>query len=374
MDPKLIREVLSNKSGQFRKPRISAFLKLFVTGLGTYDGEKWAKHRKILNPAFHMEKLNVVSLMLGAFAQCTEDMISRWNKLTISTGSCELDISQEFHSLTGDMLSFVPTKTNRRRLYIYNTVRSSLKGIIEEREKEVQSGKAHNEDLLGLLMKSNQEEQGNIKDSRKGMSTEDVIEECNSFYFAGQETTATLLTWTAIVLTIHPDWQDKARKEVLEIIGNDESKFDQLNQLKIVTMILHEVLRLYPSGSLVRETNKKTKLGDYTIPSGAQLLVPLQIIHRDTEAWGEDALIFNPERFSEGVSKAANDLMYFPFGWGSWICVGMNFAMIQVKLVLAKILQNYSFELSPSYAHGPNMPALILQPQYGAPIIVRKLS
>ncbi|CAN4103703.1 unnamed protein product [Withania somnifera] len=387
MDPKLIREVLSNKSGEFSKPRISAFLKLFVTGLGTYDGEKWAKHRKILNPAFHMEKLK---LMLGTFANCTEDMISRWDKLTGSTGSCELDISREFHSLTGDMLSkaafgsnfeegklifsllgeqceliftaklainvfpwlrFVPTKTNRRRLYIYNTVRSSLKGIIEKREKEQEN-----------------------KNSSKGMSTEDVIEECNSFYFAGQETTATLLTWTAIVLTMHPDWQEKARKEVLEIIGKDEPKFDQLNQLKIVTMILHEVLRLYPSGSLVRETNKKTKLGDYTIPSGAQLLVPLQIIHRDTEAWGEDALIFNPERFSEGVSKATKDLMYFPFGWGSRICLGMNFAMIQVKLVMAKIIQNYSFELSPSYAHGPTMPALVLQPQYGAPIIVRKLS
>ncbi|MCE3049404.1 hypothetical protein HAX54_044760 [Datura stramonium] len=206
------------------------------------------------------------------------------------------------------------------------------------------------------------------------MSTEDVIEECNSFYFAGQETTTTLLTCTAIVLTMHPDWQEKSRKEVLESIGKDEPKFDQLNQLKIVTMIVHKVLRLYPSGSLVRETNKKTKLGAYTIPSGAQILVPLQIIHRDTEAWGEDALTFNPERFSEEVSKAAKDLMYFHFGWCSRICLGMNFAMIQVKLVLAKILQNFSFELSPSYVHGPTMTTLVIQPQYGTPIILRKLS
>lgn len=91
MDPKLIREVLANKSGEFSKPKISAFLKLFVTGLETYDGQKLAKHKKILNPAFHMEKLK---LMLGAFAHCTEDMISRWDKKIGSTGSCELDISQ----------------------------------------------------------------------------------------------------------------------------------------------------------------------------------------------------------------------------------------------------------------------------------------
>lgn len=123
-------------------------------------------------------------------------------------------------------------------MYIYYTVRNSLKGIIEKREKEVQSGKAHNDDLLGLLMKSNQEEQQGDMNSSKGMSTEDVIEECNSFYFAGQETTATLLTWTAIVLTMHPDWQEKARKEVREIIGKDEPKFDQLNQLKIVRYFL----------------------------------------------------------------------------------------------------------------------------------------
>ncbi|MCE5167620.1 hypothetical protein HAX54_013737, partial [Datura stramonium] len=111
--------------------------------------------------------------------------------------------------------------------------RSLLKGIIEKRAKEVQSGKTHTNDLLGLLLKSNQEEQQGNKISSKGMSTEDVIEECNSFYFAGQETTATLLTWTAIVLTMHPNWQEKARKEVLESIGKDEPKFDQLNQLKI---------------------------------------------------------------------------------------------------------------------------------------------
>lgn len=121
-------------------------------------------------------------------------------------------------------LRFVPTKTNRRRLYIYNTVRSWLKGITEKREKEVQSGKAHTDDLLGLLMKSNQEEQQGDKSSSKGMSTEDVIEECNCFYFAFQETTATLFTGTAIALTMHPDWREKARKEVLEIIGKDEPK------------------------------------------------------------------------------------------------------------------------------------------------------
>lgn len=147
----------------------------------------------------------------------------------------------------------MPTKTNRRRLYIYNTVRSSLNGIIEKREKEVQSGKAHNEDLLGLLMKSNQDEHQGNKNSNKGMSTEDVIEECNSFYFAGQETTATLLTWTAIVLTMHPDWQEKARNEVLEIIGKNEPKFDQLNQLKIVrfsTYDGHTNVDIYPNASI----------------------------------------------------------------------------------------------------------------------------
>lgn len=92
------------------------------------------------------------------------------------------------------------------------------------------------EDLLDLLLRSNLNElQGNLK-SDAGMTTEDVFEECRLFYFAGQETTTNLLTWTMILLSMHIDWQEQAREEVLQILGKNKPTFDDLNHLKIVSI------------------------------------------------------------------------------------------------------------------------------------------
>lgn len=141
-----------------------------------------------------------------------------------------------------------------------------------------------------------------------------------------------------------------------------------------MNMILLEILRLYPPTSLVRSIKEETKLGEYSFPGGVSLLIPVYLIHRDPELWGEDATEFNPERFSDGISKATKDSQssFFSFGWGPRMCIGQNFAMLEAKLALTLILQHFSFELSPSYKHSPNV-ALTLQPQFGAQIIIHKI-
>ena len=113
-------------------------------------------------------------------------------------------------------------------------IRKTLREIIRKREKAIKDGKTNNDDLLGLLLESNMNEsKGNAK---LGLSTEDVIEECKLFYFAGMETTSVLLTWTLIVLSMHPEWQELAREEVLNHFGRARPDFDRLSRLKIVSM------------------------------------------------------------------------------------------------------------------------------------------
>ncbi|XP_073115298.1 cytochrome P450 CYP72A616 [Elaeis guineensis] len=410
MNPEWVREVLSNKFGHFAKPQINPLGRLLATGLANYEGEKWAKHRRILNPAFHLEKLK---RMLPAFSACSGELVNRWEKSIGSLGYYELDVWHELQNFTGDVISrtafgssyeegrrifqlqteqaglliqaaqtvyipgyrFLPTPINNRRKKIDREVRALLRGIIEKREKAINLGEASNDDLLDLMIKSNLkhfQEHGNSRNTR--MTTEEVIEECKLFYFAGQETTSVLLTWTMVVLSMHPSWQVRAREEVLELFGKHRPDYDGLNRLKIVTMILYEVLRLYPSViQLNRRTYKTMKIGDITCPAGVLLLLPVIFIHHDPEFWGKDASEFNPERFAQGISKASKGQQaFFPFGWGPRTCIGQSFALLEAKMGLSMILQHFSFELSPSYVHAPYT-VITLQPQHGAQIRLRRV-
>ncbi|KAF5189631.1 Cytochrome p450 [Thalictrum thalictroides] len=406
MDPDMIRDILSNKFGHFSKVRRSNPLgNLLNLGLVAYDGEKWVKHRRIINPAFHQEKLKRMS---PTFCECTSDLVSNLEKI-VSKGPCEVDIWPHIQHLTSDIISraafgttyeegrrifelqtemadltmqlarsiyipgfrFIPTKRNRRMKEIYREVRSLVRDKIKQREKVMKVGEVTSDDLLGLLMESNMKE---IKDNKLALNIDEVIEECKLFYIAGQETTSTLLVWTMISLSMHPEWQQKAREEVLHVFGNKKPDFDGLSNLKIVTMIFNEVLRLYPPvGLLTRVPCKTIKLGEVHLPPDVELGLPILLIHHDHDLWGEDADEFNPERFSEGISKATKGrLAYFPFSTGPRICVGYGFALVEAKMALAMILQNFAFELSPTYAHAPYT-IITIQPQHGAQLILHKV-
>ncbi|XP_010241317.1 PREDICTED: cytochrome P450 CYP72A219-like [Nelumbo nucifera] len=405
-DPELVKDILFNKFGHFERDKLNPLTKLLVKGLVSYDGEKWATHRRIINPAFHPEKLKG---MLPAFSTSCSELITRWERLADSKGSCEVDMWPELQILSRDVISrsafgssyeegrrifelqyelahlvvqaamsiyipgfrFLPTKKNKRMKEIAREVRALLEEMVNKREEILKKGGGSTNDLLGLLLKYNQEHDIS-KDVR--MSIDDVIEECKLFYFAGQETTSVLLTWTMIVLSIHPEWQLKAKEEVLQVFGRNKPDFDGLNHLKIVTMILYEVLRLYPPVVMLnRYTNKKIRLREISFPSGVLFSMPVVFLHHSKELWGEDAQEFNPERFSGGVLNATNNhVSFYPFGWGPRLCIGQNFALLEAKMALTMILQHFQFELSPSYCHAPHK-GLTLEPQYGAQIILHKL-
>ncbi|KAM1001349.1 hypothetical protein ACFX15_007556 [Malus domestica] len=361
------------KHEDFPKPALSPLVKLLLTGLANYGGEKWAKHRKIIKPAFHSEKLK---RMLPAIYQSCSEMIEEWESLVSKESSYELDVWPYLQNMTADVISrtsfgssykegreifqllklqieltvkmkhsvyipgwrFLPTKTNKRLKEVDKEIRELFMGIINKREEAIKAGEAAKDDLLG------------------------------------QETTSILLVWTMVLLSENQNWQDRAREEVLQVFGGNKPDFDGLNHLKVVTMILLEALRLYPSSfTLSRMIHKKTQFAEFSLPAGVGISLPTILIHHDKELWGDDATQFKPERFAEGVSKATkNKLTYFPFGGGARICIGQNFAMMEAKLAVALILQHFTFKLSPSYAHAPSGITL-LQPQFGAHIVLHKL-
>ena len=122
---------------------------------------------------------------------------------------------------------------------INKEVHAILRNIINKKEKAMRDGEASNDNLLGILLESNSKEineHGNKKDA--GMSISDVIEECKLFYFAGQETTSVLLNWAMVLLSRYPDWQARAREEVLQVFGNNKPDFKGIAHLKVVSLFI----------------------------------------------------------------------------------------------------------------------------------------
>ncbi|KAK1416130.1 hypothetical protein QVD17_31918 [Tagetes erecta] len=408
MDPELIKEILL-RPNDFQKPRLEPIRDSLVGGLPVTEGQKWIKHRRIINPAFNYQ--NVKNMFSAIISGCN-DMIHKWEHLIDQSGSIELDVRPYIDSLAGELISrtafgssyedgkkifeiqkeqldlvfqmfvmllipgrrFIPTRANNKFKKNVSEIRSLLMKIINNKKSAITKGEGKCDDLLGILLESNSKE---IEESGVGLSMEEVIDECKFFYIAGSETTSNLIIWTMVCLSLHPEWQLRAREEIIQVIGDKELDYEGLKNLKILTMILNEVLRLYPPVvMLTRETHKETKLGNMMIPPGVMLSLPTMHVHHDPQIWGDDVKEFNPERFSQGIINATNgkgSTPFLPFSSGPRVCVGQNLAMTEAKIAMTMILQRFSFELSPSYKHSPFV-VITLPPQFGAHLILRKIS
>ncbi|KAG9153040.1 hypothetical protein Leryth_012311 [Lithospermum erythrorhizon] len=397
-EPNLIKELMLNRTTSANNVPFNPLSKpLFGQGLPGLHGKKWALHRKITNQAFTMER---VKAWVPEIVTSTMIMLKKWEEIGGSK-KFEIEVHRELHGLTAEILSrtafgssfeegkrifelqerqvyltmqairsvylpglrFLPTMNNRKRWKLENDIRDSVRNLIKINLKTRDNSK----NLLTLLMSP-------YKDRDEGelqLDVEEIIDECKTFYFAGKETSANLLTWVLLLLALHQEWQEKAREEIFQVWGrNDFPTADHLSESKMVTMIINETLRLYPPvANLLRRTSEDIKLGRLDLPADTQFNLPVSAIHHDTEIWGDDANEFNPLRFAEPRKHLG---AYLPFGIGPRICVGQNLAMVEAKIVLTMILQQFSFAMSPTYVHAPTL-RLTLQPQYGAHIIFKKI-
>ncbi|CAI9278802.1 unnamed protein product [Lactuca saligna] len=394
-DLDIMKEVMNDKSGAFPKDDVEGYFKILLgDGLVVSSGEKWIKMRKLANHVFHANSLRD---MTPAMVASVDVMLEKWKQYE----GKEIEVYEEFKLLTSDIISRTAfgssyvegkeifqmlrkltaiiarnayktrlpfkTKDDAESKMIDQMMRESIMDIVKRREKEVR-GEINNfgNDFLGSLMKANQSFDHGYK-----VTIQDIIDEFKTFYIAGHETTTGLLAWSIFLLAVHKDYQEKAREESFKLFNKTNPNSDDLSRMKMITMIINETLRLFPPVvSLIRKSKHDVSLGALKIPGNRRLNFPILFVHHDTRIWGEDAHLFKPERFSQGVAKATNNnpAMFIPFGLGPRSCVGSNFATNQAKIALSMILQTYSFTLSPTYIHSP-CELLTICPKFGVPVL-----
>ncbi|CAN6191193.1 unnamed protein product [Urochloa humidicola] len=414
----MVKRILSDKSGLYAKPDPGpTILSLLGMGLVFTDGEDWARHRRVVHPAFAMDKLKS---MAGTMAACAGEVVRDWEFRARASaaqgGKATVEVGQQFTELTADVIShtafgssfrrgkevfvaqrelqgiafaaissirvpgmgYVPTKANVRRWQLERKVRDTVMAIIGERLAAAGEARGYGSDLLGLMLEANAAA-GDGKKAAAAMSMDEIIDECKTFFFAGHDTTAHLLTWAMFLLGTHPEWQNRLREEVLRECGGGGGgalpiNGDALGKLKLVAMVLYETLRLYGAVSMIaRVAAAEAELCGVRVPRGTVVAIPIAMLHRDEEVWGADAGEFNPERFRDGVGQAAaipGALLAFSAGPRS--CIGQDFAMLEAKATLALILRRFEFEVAPEYVHAP-ADFLTLQPLKGLPIVLKLL-
>jgi cytochrome P450 len=395
--PDHIRHVLQeNRHNYTKSVNYEELRHVLGNGLLTSEGDSWLRQRRLAQPAFHRPRL---AALASVITRETSSMLDRWSAHVGAT----IDVSHEFmrvtlgivgHSLFGvDLASDadsvgravsvalewanarmvqlvrvparVPTVANVRARLAIRTLDALVYRIIESRRHAIARNDEPAHDLLAMLIEARDEKTG------EGMSDVQLRDEVMTLVLAGHETTANALTWTAYLLSRHPAVERKLREEISSTIGDRTPTFDDLPKLSYTMMVIEESLRLYPPAWCVeRQAIADDDVGGFAIPHGSIVLVAPYTMHRHPSYW-DDPEGFDPERFAPSQTSTRPKFAYIPFGGGPRVCIGNHFALMEMQLVLAMIVQRYRLDLVSGHRVEIE-PLVTLRPRYGMKMSVSR--
>ena len=219
---------------------------------------------------------------------------------------------------------------------------SLARSILEQRQQQGHSG---NRDLMQLMLEAHEE----IVHGVSKLSDDEITAQSVTFLIAGFETTGNTLSSTAYYLATYPEVQDRIIQEVDEALDSSGGKplYDVVQKMPYLDQVISEVLRLCgPAFSLLRGCEEDTVIKGVRFPKGIDVNIPAYVLHRDPEVW-DNPLEFNPENFSPEAKGKRDPYSYLPFGSGPRQCIGMRFALLEIKLGLLEILRRFKFERAP---------------------------
>lgn len=363
-----------------------------ITAIG---GKSWLQQRRLIQPAFHKERIAGFADITSEAAQA---LIRRWEMraeteevfdvaqemqqlslfilgktlLSVNLSERSNNIRYAFDAINEFVTGYyhlpfpplnVPIPRNRRYKEVLHGLDEAVYAIIRQRRESGEPGT----DFLGLLLAARDEETG------EEMSDLQLRDEIVTFLFAGSETSAIGLAWAWYLLACHAESAEVFHEELERVLGGRVPTVDDLPHLVYTRQIIDEVLRLYPpSWFLMRRAVRDDEIGGYAIRRNSFILWSAYLLHRHPDVWDTPEQ-FRPERFSLEQSKKRPRYAYLPFGGGPRLCMGNNFALMEMTLVLATIAQRYRLELADDREIEPE-PLIVLPPRTGIPVRLRRRS
>ncbi|KAJ6803684.1 cytochrome P450 714B3-like [Iris pallida] len=274
---------------------------LFGHGILKSNGSEWAHQRKTIAPEFYMNK---VKGMMELMVKSAIPLLSSWEeRVERGGGAADIVIDNDLQNFSADVISracfggsyskgneifakiralsqvisrrrklfdipyisFLPSKSKREAQGLEREVRSLILHVVRERMEK----SSCEDDLLRSILE-------NADIDRVGHDSADsfVVDNCKNIYFAGHETTAVAATWCLMLLSLHPEWQDRARAEVAEVCGGQPPNADTIRKMKTLNMIIQETLRLYPPSPLVARDIQGHSVRRVPFPEGRRALDP----------------------------------------------------------------------------------------------------
>ncbi len=356
--PEYVHHVLvANQKNYVKGPGYDGLRLLAGQGLLTSDGELWKEHRRMMSPYF--TPAAVTSMYSGVMVETLTRMLQEWEQsarrgellnmdhemLRLTTSiigrvlfssdlSSELtEVGQAFQGA----FAFIPARVLNPIVPIAlplpanQQFKRNLKLIDEFIAGQIELGRRNPErdNLLSVLLKAQDPESGHQ------MTDKMLRDEAVILFFAGFETTARSLTWAWYLLSQHPDVMAQLTSESDSILGGRSPQSEDLDQLIYTRQVVDETLRLYPpTAVLARQNVGVDEIGGFTIPPKSLISLVVHVVHRYPAYW-PDAERFDPRRFTPEASSERPKLAYIPFSTGPRICLGNNFALMEMVYTLA---------------------------------------
>nr|UHN91810.1 cytochrome P450 CYP4TT1 [Epicauta chinensis] len=394
-DPTIIGKIVQSNIHLTKSDAYDLLKPWIGTGLLTSTGSKWKSRRKLITPSFHFR---IIEKFIPIFDKNANTLVEKLKKVAGKPSTnvqsiinlcsldniCETSLGQEINALNNENSTYVNAVRNYLDIFVirwfsswqrspllyklskdYKRFSESLMvvkdfstRIIKEREGAIQYndknqveedfGKKERLALLDMLL---------VQKDKDSLTVEDIREEIDTFTAEGHDTITAGLTFAIYALATNPEVQNKLYDEIRRQLQDDSDPItsQKLNELEYLDKVLKESLRFYPPVPFIeRQLEQDFTIGDQTYPAGTAFNMFIYGMHHSEEFFPNPEK-FDPERFSYENTRKRHKFAYLPFSAGPRNCIGQRYAIIDIKLLLVKILQN--FELLPVPGFKPQLAA-----------------